>query len=440
MALPPIKIDPERFLKQEFRLQPLPLVATKVIDSISKESTSGSQVADLISSDAALSAELLRRVNSASYGLAREIKDIRVAVSFLGLARLQRLAMTSYVMKAVSPASRSERERFWFHSYYTALMSKWVAKRLAGRVDPDELYAAALLHDIGKPIYLMLFPAHYREMASRVERDGRFFTEAERHFDWPSHLTVGSLVCQYWGLPDSVREACEVHELEQLQTGQALSDTQRVVCVANLLVHLGEEWLDKTVEQEVRETVQTTLDCSDEDWPDVMSHVHECKTEVQGFLEKMKPHIAAAEEHHVMIGIENHGNNLIDSPDAVKWLAEFAASSALGIALAPYHLEQDASLITQLIRDLSERMVMFYAWQHGQGASKRLPKAEELEQLPGRGYLDFAPMVAALKNTSYSGFVSIFMHPVPRGIAILESTAAVTREINRARGYLESLA
>ena len=47
---------------------------------------------------------------------------------------------------------------------------------------------------------------------------------------------------------------------------------------------------------------------------------------------------------------------------------------------------------------------MFYAWQHGQGASKKLPKAEELEQLPGRGSLDFAPMVAALKNTRYSGF------------------------------------
>ena len=166
----------------------------------------------------------------------------------------------------------------------------------------------------------------------------------------------------------------------------------------------------------------------------------ELRAAVKVFAEQMKPHIAAAEEHHVMIGIENHGNNLIDSPDAVKWLAEFAPSRALGIALAPYHLEQDASLITQLIRDLGERMVMFYAWQHGQGASKKLPKAEELEQLPGRGSLDFAPMVAALKDTRYSGFVSIFMHPVPRGIPILDSTTAVTREINRARSYLESLA
>lgn len=166
----------------------------------------------------------------------------------------------------------------------------------------------------------------------------------------------------------------------------------------------------------------------------------ELRAAVKVFAEQMKPHIAAAEENHVTIGIENHGNGLIDAPDAVKWLVEFARSSALGIALAPYHLPQDSALIAQLIRDLGDRMVMFYAWQHGKGASKKLPKAEELEQLPGRGSLDFTPIVAALKQTGYAGFTSIFMHPVPRGIPILEPTAAVTEEINRARSYLESLA
>ena len=165
----------------------------------------------------------------------------------------------------------------------------------------------------------------------------------------------------------------------------------------------------------------------------------ELRAAVKVFAEQMKPHIAAAEEYQVTIGIENHGNGLIDAPDAMKWLVEFAPSKALGIALAPYHLPQDSSLIARLIRDLRERMVMFYAWQHGKGASKKLPKAEELEQLPGRGSLDFTPIVAALKQTAYSGFTSIFMHPVPRGIPILEPTTAVTEEVNRARAHLESL-
>ena len=70
------------------------------------------------------------------------------------------------------------------------------------------------------------------------------------------------------------------------------------------------------------------------------------------------------------------------------------------------------------------------------GSTKKLPQAQQLLQMPGRGQLDFRPIVSALKRVDFQGYTEIFMHPVPRGIPILESTAAVTREINRARDYL----
>ncbi len=56
--------------------------------------------------------------------------------------------------------------------------------------------------------------------------------------------------------------------------------------------------------------------------------------------------------------------------------------------------------------------------------------------MPGRGQLNFKPLLEALKSIQYSGYTEIFMHPVPRGIPILEPTSAVTNEINRARKYL----
>ena len=83
---------------------------------------------------------------------------------------------------------------------------------------------------------------------------------------------------------------------------------------------------------------------------------------------------------------------------------------------------------------------MFYAWQHGMGCSKKLPKEQELLQMPGRGELDFAPLLSALASVDYQGWTEIFMHPVPRGIPILETTAEVTAEINRSRAYLAKLA
>jgi sugar phosphate isomerase/epimerase len=57
--------------------------------------------------------------------------------------------------------------------------------------------------------------------------------------------------------------------------------------------------------------------------------------------------------------------------------------------------------------------------------------------MPGRGKLDFQPILAALKKIGYQGWTEIFMHPVPRGIPILETVPKITEEINRARSYLD---
>jgi len=166
----------------------------------------------------------------------------------------------------------------------------------------------------------------------------------------------------------------------------------------------------------------------------------ELKAEVKKFTELLKPHLAAAEAAGVTIAIENHSSNLINTPDSLKWLAELAPSKHLSIALAPYHLESlgvDAAGHAALIKALDNRIAMFYAWQHGMGCSKKLPKEQELLQMPGRGKLDFTPIVGALKAIGYNGLTSIFMHPVPRGIPILPSAAECTVEINRARAYLD---
>ncbi|GAB5404695.1 MAG: hypothetical protein Aurels2KO_29260 [Aureliella sp.] len=161
------------------------------------------------------------------------------------------------------------------------------------------------------------------------------------------------------------------------------------------------------------------------------------KAAVASFVEKMKPHLEKAAECHVTIAIENHGNNLIDSPDSIKWLVELSGDTNLGVAIAPYHLPQDADAIAQLIRDIGPKLSVFYAWQHGMGCMKKLPKEQELLQMPGRGKLDFKPLVRALRDINFAGPTEVFMHPVPRGVPILDQPSAVTDEINRSRRYLD---
>ena len=162
------------------------------------------------------------------------------------------------------------------------------------------------------------------------------------------------------------------------------------------------------------------------------------KSEIKRFLQLLQPSIEAAEKNNGILAIENHSNAIIRSPDSMRWFSDMINHDRVGIALAPHHLPQDAELIASLARDLGPSLKFVYAQQYGKGSKEKLPKEEELLQMPGRGALDFGPLMRQLKSLRFSGPIEIFMHPVPRGVPILGTARAITEEIVRAEQYLMS--
>ena len=164
----------------------------------------------------------------------------------------------------------------------------------------------------------------------------------------------------------------------------------------------------------------------------------DAKREIKTFLERMKPHAAAAEENGVVIALENHMSSLLATPDSIRYFAEFNKSKHLGVAFAPHHLHTWPSEMPGLIEALGSQLVFFYAQEHGKGAKQAQPKEDELLQLPGYGGgLDYRPLVASLRKIDYRGWMEIFMHPFPRGVPILPTAGEITAAVNKSRAYLE---
>ncbi len=161
------------------------------------------------------------------------------------------------------------------------------------------------------------------------------------------------------------------------------------------------------------------------------------KSAMKTFLHKMEPHIRLAEELGINIAIENHSGKLMDSEESVKWFLEYNFSKNIGLAFAPYHLPQEEKMLSDLIRLADKRLMVFYAWQHGAGSMQQQPREQEHLQLPGRGELDFKPLIQALKHIRFDGWTEIFMHAFPRGSAIMDTATGVTEQINFSRDYLE---
>lgn len=160
---------------------------------------------------------------------------------------------------------------------------------------------------------------------------------------------------------------------------------------------------------------------------------------IRAFLSKLSPAIKQAEAGAGVIAIENHSNSLLNSPESIRRFTALVESDRVGIALAPHHLPQDSNLLADLAGDAGSAVKFVYAQQYGHGSSEKLPKEEELLQIPGRGSLDFQPLMRQLSSQRFNGPVEIFMHPVPRGVPILNSIAEITAAIRAARAYLDGL-
>ncbi|MGI9240038.1 MAG: sugar phosphate isomerase/epimerase family protein [Verrucomicrobiales bacterium] len=162
------------------------------------------------------------------------------------------------------------------------------------------------------------------------------------------------------------------------------------------------------------------------------------RSAVKGFLEKIQGHADAAGEHGLTIAIENHSGQILSHPDSIRYFAEFNRHPALGIAFAPHHLHADLGEIPGLIKELGRRNLPFiYFQEYGIGAHKKVEKKVELAQLPGRGTLDYVPILQALRDIDFAGLAEIFMHPTPRGVPILGSASDITGAVNESRKFID---
>jgi HD-like signal output (HDOD) protein len=290
-ALAPIEIDPKTFLRDHCTLPALPKVVSKIQSLIHDDHADMGTVADLISGEPALVAQVLKVVNSAYYGLSREIGNVKFAIAFLGLNEIYRMVLALSVVNTLAIHEKHELNKFWFHSFYTALCTRYLAKRYEPHFSFEELWSAAMLHDIGRLVYLKFFPDHYKALRHFCDEQRCLFSQAEKHFSLPSTAFLGSLLCEHWRLPDNIRTACESHTLADLQNLSGDSPSarfRRMICLGNVLTVLSADELNDDTKHQIASAIQTELDCTEQSFLAMMGDIYELKIDVEGFADQLR--------------------------------------------------------------------------------------------------------------------------------------------------------
>jgi HD-like signal output (HDOD) protein len=287
MALEPIEIDPGTFLSSHCSLPSLPAYAHRIQEMIHGDDVDIKSITDVISGEPALVAGILKVVNSSYYSLPREISDLRFAIAFLGLNEVYRMVLSLIVIQSLDVGKHEEVRRYWFHSFYTALCTKKLAAKYERHLAFDELWSPAILHDIGKLVYLKFFPDHYSAMAEYCRENGCLFADAEAHFSVPTTSLLGTLLCDHWQLPERVKTACAWHRLPDLRNSDADSPGdmfKRMICLGNLTAILSAESLNETVRQEVADTIMAAMSWTEAEFLDSMGAVFELKNDAETFV------------------------------------------------------------------------------------------------------------------------------------------------------------
>jgi len=221
-------------------LPSLPRTYASLATALNDPEVSLDQMAKIVESDVAISAKVLRLVNSAFFGLMNEIATVKTAVCYLGIEVLKHLVLSVEVFgvfRAPKPIAGFSMEKLQDH----ALLTARIVKRLpVPRYLSDAAVVAALLHDVGKLVLAAKLPEQLARALKTASHEGRSLDTVEDDLMGFNHAEIGAHLLALWGLPSPIVEAVAYHHAPS-RIPQQRFDTVAAVHLADLLAHESDQ-------------------------------------------------------------------------------------------------------------------------------------------------------------------------------------------------------
>lgn len=199
-----------------------------------------SAIGESISRDIALTADLLKLVNSSFFGLCNHISDPRQAVTLLGIDIMRSLVLTvQFFSGDTLPGGYDlHLDMLQRHSFRVAESSRCIARSLnLGRTIMDDCFAAGLLHDVGVIIVAMNFSKDYLGILKQSKKEGVPLHVLEKEKLGMSHAEIGAYLLALWGLKDEIVQAVFYHHEFEKAESDVQTECLPIVHAANHFDH-----------------------------------------------------------------------------------------------------------------------------------------------------------------------------------------------------------
>lgn len=217
-------------------LPSLPAAYLRLLEAMNNPYSSADDFARVIEHDPALTARVLRVVNSPLIRLSTPIDTMTMAMSVLGVGHLHDLVLATSAIDVFNnvPADLIDMNSFWRHSLGTAVACRVIGVE-SGHPDADKLFITGLLHDIGRLVMCLAEPILMRDLMQRASETGDLLVDLERDVLGFDHADVGFELLAGWGLPGSLTEPVACHH--QPQRSRHYQREVAILHVADITAH-----------------------------------------------------------------------------------------------------------------------------------------------------------------------------------------------------------
>jgi putative nucleotidyltransferase with HDIG domain len=230
-----------QLLRMIDRMPPFPQSVTRLLEMTASVNCAPRDLVKVIEHDPVLTGQVLKVVNSAYFGLSRQIASVRHAVVFVGINTVKHLALTAAAIGSLPRTTDAgiDMQAYLRHALTTATISRMLAQRYgSGTTDDVQLvFLAGLLHDIGTVACAQFMPKEYLQAVQEGLNDPILLVRAERRIFGVDHAKISAMLLKKWAMPDSVIEAVDNH-LEPIVGGENRSFAMDALYVAVKLSHM----------------------------------------------------------------------------------------------------------------------------------------------------------------------------------------------------------
>lgn len=200
----------EQILKLQ-HLPPLSATATRLLTLLSEEDLALNKLAEVINQDPGLAARILGLANSAYFGQQNPVLKVEDAIiRVLGLNMVKSLSFSIAVSGAfdISGCHHFDLKRYWRDSLYLATLARQLSLKstMDDRSDPDAVYLAGLLLNIGVLVLVHVFPELYSKVIqiSRQQGSDADIIALENEHIGINHCEAGAWLADRWHLPSLI--------------------------------------------------------------------------------------------------------------------------------------------------------------------------------------------------------------------------------------------